>query len=75
MITYRRARKNWKLVTFWVFGALCILFASMISSRLEIVPGVTELSYLIALIISHILVMVGGLLWIAVAIAAKHAEG
>jgi len=60
MITYRRARKNWKLVTFWVFGALCILFASMISSRLEI---------------SLILVMVGGLLWIAVAIAAKHAEG
>jgi len=75
MLLYRRGRKNWKLVAFWFFGALCILFATMVSSRLEIVTGVSEISYLIALIVSLILVMVGGLLWIAVAIAAKHAEG
>jgi len=72
MITYTRTRKNWRLVAFWFFGALCILFASMISGRLELTSGVTEMGYLIALIISLILVMIGGLLWIAVAIAAKH---
>jgi NhaP-type Na+/H+ or K+/H+ antiporter len=72
MITYRRTRRNWRLVAFWFFGALCILFGSMISGRLELSQGVTETGYFIALIVSLILVMVGGLLWIAVAIAAKH---
>jgi hypothetical protein len=74
MIIYRRTRKNWKLVAFWFFGALCVLFASMIAGKLELMPGVTEMGYLIALIVSLILVMVGGLLWIAVAIAAKRGE-
>jgi len=74
MITYRRTKKNWKAVAFWFFGALCILFAAMISGKLELVTGVTETGYLIALIVSLILIMVGGLLWIAVAIAAKRGE-
>jgi hypothetical protein len=44
----------------------------MISGKLELKEGVTEIGYLIALIISLILVMIGGLLWIAASIAARH---
>lgn len=65
------ARKQWKMVSFWILGTICILFGSMIIGHLEKTIGVTDLSYLIAWLISFVLFLLGGLLWISVAIAVK----
>ncbi len=64
-------KRNWKIVLFWVLGAICILIGSMISGHLEKDMGTTELSYVITLLISFILFLFGGLLWISVSIAVK----
>ena len=55
----------------WILGAVCILVASMIAGSLERTLGVTDLGYLLALLVSFVLFLVGGLLWISVAIATK----
>lgn len=64
-------KRNLKIVAFWVLGAFCILFGSMIAGRVEKGLGVDETSFYIALLASFILFLLGGLLWIAVAIATK----
>jgi len=64
-------KRNLKIVGFWVLGALCILFGSMIAGNLEQEIGVTDAGYMIALIMSFILFALAGLLWISVAIAVK----
>ncbi|MFB6088667.1 MAG: hypothetical protein ABEK36_02695 [Candidatus Aenigmatarchaeota archaeon] len=57
-----------RTIAFWILGALCILFGSMIGSQASPdVVGATDVSYVIALIVAFILVLVGGLLWISVA--------
>ncbi|MDI6798671.1 MAG: hypothetical protein QMD12_01585 [Candidatus Aenigmarchaeota archaeon] len=66
-------KKNWKIVTFWVLGSICILLGSMISGHLEKTLGVTDVGFGLALLISFVLFLVGGLLWISVAIAVKEA--
>jgi len=65
-------KKNWKIVTFWVLGSICILLGSMIAGHLEKTLGVTDLGFGLALLISFVLFLVGGLLWISVAIAVKE---
>ena len=67
-------RKNWKMALFWVLGTICILFGSMIAGHLEKGLGVDELSYLLALLIAFVLILLGGLLWISVAIAVRLRE-
>jgi len=69
-----RYYKNWKVVIFWVLGAVCITIASMIASNLETGLGVTRESFLFALGLSFLLYLVGGLLWISVAVAIKELE-
>lgn len=64
-------RRNWKIVSLWVLGSVCILVASMIVGHLEKTLGVTDLGYALALLISFVLFLVGGLFWISVAIATK----
>lgn len=64
--------RSWKMVLFWVLGAVCMMLGSMIAGRLESGIGVTGASYTIALAFSFILFLLGGLLWIAVAIAMKR---
>ena len=64
-------KRNWKIVAFWILGTFCILFASMISGKLERGLGVDETGFYLALLISFVLFLLGGLLWIAVAIAAR----
>jgi len=66
------AERNWKMVLFWVLGTVCIMAGSMVSGNLEGGSGVTGLSYTLALAVSFILFMLGGLLWISVAIAMKR---
>ncbi len=64
-------KKNWKMASFWVLGTVCILFGSMIAGHLEKGLGVDDLSYFLALLIAFILILLGGLLWISVAIAVR----
>jgi len=64
-------RRNLKIMVFWILGALLILFGSMISGRLEKGLGVSDSGFFLALMISFILFLLGGLLWISVAIATK----
>jgi len=65
-------KKNWKIITFWILGAICILFGSMIAGHLEKTLGVTELGYFLALLVSFVLFLIGGLFWISVAIAVRE---
>jgi len=65
-------RKGWKLALFWILGTICIMVGSMISGHLEKTLGVTDLGYFLALLISFVLFLLGGLLWISVAIALRE---
>lgn len=66
-------KKNVKMVVFWVLGSALILFGSMIAGHLEKTLGVSDTSYLLALLVAFVLFLVGGLLWISVAVK-KTAE-
>jgi len=67
-------RKSLKMALFWVLGSICILVGSMISGHLEKGLGVDDLSYFLALTIAFVLILLGGLLWISVAIAVRMKE-
>jgi len=64
-------KRNWKLVFFWVIGTICMLLGSMIAGNVEKTTGVSESGFWTALLIAFLLFLVGGLLWISVATAAK----
>ncbi len=59
---------NRKMAIFWIIGSLCMLMGSITAGRLE---EPVNMGYLIGLSFSFMLFMMGGLLWIAVAIAMK----
>lgn len=68
----RRMRKSWKIAAFWIVGALALFFGSMIAGKLESTLGTDDLGLLIAFLVSIVLFLLGGLLWISVAIAVKE---
>ena len=63
--------RNLKVMLFWIIGALLIMAGSMIAGRVDRGLGVSDSGFLLALIISLILFLLGGLLWISVAIGAR----
>ncbi|MCD6478155.1 MAG: hypothetical protein J7K87_04065 [Candidatus Aenigmarchaeota archaeon] len=57
-----------KPLSFWIIGALLILFGSMIAGQARSdVLGATTSSFTISLIVAFILILIGGLMWITVA--------
>ncbi len=66
------SKKNWKIAVFWVLGSIFILIGSMIAGNLEMGIGVSDLGFAIALMASFVLFLVGGMLWVSVAIAVKE---
>jgi hypothetical protein len=64
-------RWGWKIPLFWLLGGLCMLLGSMVAGSLQRSLGVAESDFLIGLVSALILFLVGGMLWIAVAVAAK----
>jgi hypothetical protein len=64
--------RSWKTVFLWIFGAVSIFIGSMIAGRLDFSLGVNEIGFILASVISIMLFLVGGLLWISVALAVKH---
>lgn len=64
-------KKNWRLVLFWILGAVCISIGSMIAGNIGGGLGADYGGSVVAIMISFVLFLLGGLLWISVAIAAK----
>lgn len=65
-------RRSWKIAAFWIVGALAIFFGSMIAGKLEVMLGTSDLGLIIAFLVALVLFLLGGLLWISVAIAVKE---
>ena len=61
-----------KLVLFWIVGALAIVFGAWIAGHVENTLGTTAGSYALAVIVAILLVMFGGLSWIAVAVTVSE---
>jgi len=62
-----------RLVLFWIFGAILIMISSWILGNAERTLGDSPVSYALAVFISFVLVLAGGLAWITVASkVAKH---
>jgi len=68
----KRMRRSWKIAAFWIVGALAIFFGSMIAGKLEVMLGTSDLGLIIAFLVALVLFLLGGLLWISVAIAVKE---
>jgi len=65
------AKRNLKMVLFWIIGSLSILIGAMIAGNVEKSLGTDDMSFTAAVFIAFILILLGGLLWITVAVAAK----
>ena len=66
--------RSWKTAILWIFGAIAIFFGALISGRLDFTQGVDEIGFILALVISLMLFLFGGLLWISVALAIKFSK-
>lgn len=63
-----------KLIIFWILGSIAILFGSWIAGHVEQTLGVTTESYALALVVAFLLILFGGFMWIAVAVAVSEEE-
>ncbi len=63
-----------RLIVFWIIGALAILFGTWIAGHVETALGVTTGSYALALLVAFLLILFGGLAWIAVAVTVSQEE-
>lgn len=63
-----------KLAVFWIVGSIAILFGAWIVGHVEMTLGVTQQSYAIALLISLLLIMFGGICWVAIAVRIAEEE-
>ncbi len=61
-----------RLVLSWGIGGLFILLGVWIVNNLKLTLGVSELSYAVAMIVAYILILIGGLLWINIAVAVRN---
>ncbi|HLC39797.1 MAG TPA: hypothetical protein VJJ76_02845 [archaeon] len=68
----RRVRRSWKIAAFWIVGALALFFGSTIAGKLERTLGTDDLGLIVAFLVAFVLFLLGGLLWISVAIAVKE---
>jgi len=64
-------KRNWRLVLFWILGAVCISIGAIIAGHIDGELGTDYGVSVVAIMISFVLFLLGGLLWISVAIAAK----
>lgn len=61
-----------KLVGAWIVGGFFLLAGTWIVNNLRLETGVSEISYVLALVIALIFFLIAGLCWINVSVAAKH---
>lgn len=60
------------LIFSWLLGGVFLLFGVWILVNLEFGLGVSEMSYAIAMIVSLIFILLGGLLWINTSVGVKR---
>jgi hypothetical protein len=70
-MSIKRMQRNWKMATSWLLGTFCILIAVMISGNLYGGVGMSDSGFYMALFVSFLLILLGGLFWISVAVAIK----
>ena len=63
--------RNWRTVLLWILGSISIFFATMIAGKLDFSLGVNEIGFLLAVAVTMLLFLIGGLLWITVALAVR----
>ena len=61
-----------KLVLSWIVGGVFLLLGVWILNNLEFGLGVNEAGYAIAVIVSLIFILMGGLLWINTSVGVRH---
>ncbi len=64
--------RNLKTASMWVLGAGSIFLGSMIAGKLETGLGVSDTGFTLASLVSLMLILIGGLLWISVAVALRE---
>jgi len=66
---------NWRSVIFWFVGSLSVFFGALIAGNIDpSALGATTGSITLAYIISFILILIGGVFWIATSIAHIEEE-
>jgi membrane protein DedA with SNARE-associated domain len=56
---------NKKLMASWIIGGFFLLLGMLIIKNLDLVVGVTELSYVVTLLIAFIFVLLAGFFWMS----------
>lgn len=75
MSAHQQELPEGKLALFWIIGALSILLGAWIAGHLERVLGVTDASFYGTIFLAFLLILFGGLAWIAVAVGvAQHGK-
>ncbi len=63
---------SFKLISAWIVGGIFLLLGTWIIQNLEMTIGVSEFSYVFAMIIALLFFLVAGLCWISVAVATRR---
>ena len=63
---------KWKIPVFLIFGALCLLFGSLLIGTLAAVSD--SGGYLTTLVVAFVLYLLGGFLWVSVAVAVRSSS-
>lgn len=66
--------KNFKVALMWIVGAVFFLLGSVIAGNVQPGIGVDASGIALALLVAFVLFLVGGLLWISVAVASKKSH-
>jgi hypothetical protein len=62
-----------KLIASWIFGGILLSIGAWIMGHADQTVGVSDIAYVIAIFAAFALILIGGLVWISVAIATpKH---
>jgi len=67
----KKRYRTWKVVVFWVLGAIFAMLATWITSH---TPMEFEATSYLPLMTAFFLFLITGILWIAVAVAIKQSE-
>ncbi len=64
---------NFRNLFYWMFGAISLLGGIVVASGIAAggIPNITKLDSILGLVVSLLLIMFGGLLWIGVSVTAS----
>ena len=71
---YRKEFPEIKLTILWVIGSLFIFVGSWFAGHLRENIGLSIYSYMVIVVISFLFILLGGFMWIAIAVIVCHEE-